>query len=265
MSKPEKLRDLRTAPNLVVPKPARRPLQAVRVSAPPRLPPASVNRSLRLSRLLDSLPMRALRRFMIRIVSNIVEIAVYVAIATGIGLSTAWYMVDYGSRLTVERDGPWQRWTIAGAPGADPYTKAHFARAGWLPVSTVVAHYHIASKDSSGEALYTDCDYQVSGPAPLGHRWTLAAFDMQGRGVPSGAGQTMISSSTALPGPEATISIRLSQATSPGNWLGLTGSSRMQLLLTQYGRSDKALKSATGVATSTSRRPLPEIVRTGCR
>ncbi len=209
--------------------------------------------------------MRATRRFVLRILSNIVEIGVYVAIALAIGLCTAWYMIDYGSSLTVVRDGPWQRWTIAGAPGADPYTKAHFARAGWLPVSTVVAHYHFATADSSGEALYADCDYTISGPAPAGRRWSLAAFDMQGRAIPSGPGQQVITSSMALPGPEATITIQLSQTTSPGNWLGLTGSSRMQLLLAQYGRSDKAVKSATGVTETSKRQPLPSIVRDGCR
>lgn len=171
-------------------------------------------------------------------------------------------MMDYGSHLTVERDGPWQRWTIAGAVGADPYTKAHFARAGWLPLSTAAAHYFIANKDSTGEALYADCDYTLSGLAPAGRRWTLAAFDLQGRGLDPGAGKAVIASTTALFGPESSLSVRLAQSTAPGNWLGLTGAARMQLLLTVYGRTDKAV---TAGGTAAAKRPLPSLIRVGCR
>ncbi len=225
----------------------------------------ATTRGLRFSRLIDGLVMRAIRRFILRVAGNIAEFAVYAAIAVGIGLASAWYMVDYGSRLTVERQAPWQRWTIAGAPGADPYTIAHFARAGWLPLSTVYAHYFLATKDSNGEALYADCDYTVSGPAPASRRWTLAAFDPNGLGIDPGLGRPVISSSTALLGPEATLSIKLSAATSPGNWLGLSGGARMQLLFTQYGRTDHAVRSSASGTAVSAPAAMPSIVRAGCR
>ena len=260
MAKPGKLRDLRATALLPAAKPARRgpALRQVPVQ-PPATPPS---RPLRLSRVLDSLAMRAGRRLVMRIAGNIFEIAFYAAIAIGVGLASAWYMMDYGSRLTVERDGPWQRWTMAGAEGADPYTKAHFARAGWLPLSTAAAHYFLAGKDSSGEALYADCEYVLNGAAPAGRRWTLAAFDLQGRPVEPGLGRPVITSANALPGPEASLTVHLGQSTAPGNWLSLTGAARMQLLLTVYGRIDRAVKAG---AAEASRRPLPNIVRTGCR
>jgi hypothetical protein len=263
MSKPDKLRDLRTVAVAIPPKGVRRVAKPVRpVASLPQ--PVAASRSVRLTRILDSLPARAVRRLALRVVANIAELTLYGGIAVAIGLTTAWYMVDYGSRLTVERDGPWQRWTIAGAPGADPYTKAHFSRAGWLPMSTVAAHYHIASKDSAGEALYTDCDYLVSGPVPVGRRWTLAAFDLAGHVIAAGAGQSVIASTYALPGQDGLVAVRLSQSTSPGNWLGLSGSSRMQLVLMVYGRNDKAVRAAVA-ANAATRRPLPSIMRTGCR
>ncbi len=265
MSKPEKLRDLRSADLMPIRKPARRP--AAHVRKPPNVAAAlpAAARTLRLSRIFDSLVMRAVRRFVLRVVSNIAELAVYVSIAVAIGLASAWYMIDYGSRLTMERDGPWQRWTIAGAPGADPYTIAHFARAGWLPTSTVYAHYFLASKDSAGDALYADCEYTVSGPAPASRRWTLAAFDLAGHGIYPGAGRPVLSSSTALLGPDATMTIKLSAATSPGNWLGLSGGARMQLMLTQFGRTDRAVRSSAGAASASAPPALPSIERSGCR
>jgi hypothetical protein len=264
MIKPEKLRDLRTASVLPLAKSERRASNDVRGSQRAPLPPL-VNRTVRLSRTLDSLPVRAARRFMLRVVGNFAELVVYGGIAAAIGIASAWYMVDYGSNLNVERDGPWQRWTIAGAPGADPYTKAHFLRAGWLPLSTKAAHYYLATKDSSGEALYADCDYSVSGTAPPSRRWTLAAFDMTGLSIAPGGGRAVVSSSTALLGPEAALNIKVSSSTSPGNWLGLSGAARMQLLFTFYGRSERAVRANAGLGNGPTHVAMPIIVRTGCR
>jgi len=265
MSKPKKLRDLRSAGQLTPPKLPRRPAKVVRGPAPRLFRVGHASRAIRLTRMIDSLPMRALRRFVMRLFANIVELSLYTVIAVAIGFGSAWYMVDYGSSLTVERQGPWLRWTIAGAPGADPYTKAHFSRAGWLPISTVAAHYYLAGKDSSGDALYADCDYTVSGPIPSSHRWTLAAFDISGRTIANGPGQPVIASSAALPGPEATLIVKLSQTTSSGNWLGLSGSGRMQLMLALYGRNDRSVRATGNVLAAPARQLLPRIERTGCR
>ena len=256
--KRNKLRDFRAAELPLPPKkPARRALPRVAAASVPARPS---RRSLRLSLLLDSLAMRAGRRLLARLLGNLFEIVLYALIAATIGFASAWYMMDAGSRLTVERDGPWQTWTRAGAPDADPYTKAHFVRAGWLALNSATARYYLAAKDSSGEAMFADCDYTVSGAAPAGRRWSLEAFDMQGRGIDPGPGRAVLTSATALFGPEGTLGIAISSTVAPGNWLSVTGSARIQLLLTVFGRTDQAVKAA-----GATRSALPAIVKTGCR
>lgn len=256
-----KLRDLRGATQL----PVRRNQAASQLAAGPsaggRLIPARPHAPFRLLRLLDSLPMRALRRLIARALGRALEFAVYIAIAALIGLSSAWYMVEVGTRLTVERTGPWQRWTLAGSTDADPYTRAHFNRAGWLPLDTTAAVYFAASRDSAGEPLYSDCDYSVAGPLPVARRWTLVAYDMSGMLIEAGAGPPVVASEAMLPGPGGTVTITVSPLTSAGNWLSTAGSTRMQLLLTLFGvQQTAAVKSAAAPA-----RDLFKIDRTGCR
>jgi len=255
-----RLRDLRSAP---LPLPRTSP--AATTSPPPapaiHLPPHHPQTPFRLFRRLDSLPMRALRRLAARFAGRTIALAAYGSIAAAIGLVSAWYMTEAGTRLTVERDGPWARWTLAGSPDADPYTQAHFSRAGWLPLSAAAAVYFTASRDSTGEPLFSDCDYTVSGVAPAGRRWTLAAYDLNGGLLEAGAGASAIASDTALPQPGGGFSIALAQSASPGNWLNTSGAARMQLVLTVYG-----MKQALALKSSAAKAPaLFRIERTGCR
>ena len=254
-----KLRDLRLARELPSRRPVSqsgRPERAVERPRPPRL-----RAPFRLWRVLDSLPMRAGRRLAGKIIGRAFELTAYVTIAAFIGLASAAYMIEAGSRLTVVRDGPWQRWTMAGSADADPYTRAHFARAGWLPLDSTAAIYFSASRDGAGEPLYSDCDYTVSGHGPAARRWTLTAYDMNGMLLGQGVGPAAVASDTALPGPGATVAITVSQATSSGNWLNVTGSSRMQLQLTLFGaQQNAAVKTAAAQAQH-----LFSIERTGCR
>ena len=261
MSSNGKLRDLRAAPLpelLRAEKPPARPaFQAIartHAPAPKRSP------TIRLLRMLDSLAMRAGRRVAARWFGRAFEVAVYCAIAAAIGLPSAWVMIESGSKLTRQTDGAWQRWTKAGAADADPYTLAHFAWAGWLPMNGAQARYFSASRDSAGEPLYADCDYTLSGQEPVARRWTLNAYDLQGQLLDQGAGPASLSSVTALPSPSGAINIKVSQATSPGNWLSVAGASRIQLVLAVYGRPKAAV--TTGPVRA---EPLFRIDKGGCR
>ena len=254
-----KLRDLRSVPQLAVPADQVVPTVPVRVQPPLRQ--ARPRPPLRLLWLFDTLPMRAGRRLIAGVLSRLIGFSAYGAIALTLGLTSAWYMIEAGSGLTLERDGPWKRWMLAGAAGADPYTRAHFARAGWLPLTADAASYFTASRDSMGEPLYSDCAYTVSGQLPVARRWTLVAYDMNGTLLDPGPGPVAIASETALPAPNGAVAVTISQSPSPGNWLNVTGATRIQLMLTVFGaRQTVAVKSAAGKAP-----PLFAITRTGCR
>ena len=63
------------------------------------------------------------------------------AVALVLGIGSAWYMIERGSPLTTVRAGPWKSWLSEGNPNADPYTRAHLARSGRLPLTSTAARY----------------------------------------------------------------------------------------------------------------------------
>ncbi len=75
------------------------------------------------------------------------------AVALILGIGSAWYMIEQGSLLTTTRIGPWKSWLSEGNPNADPYTRAHLARSGRLPLTSTAARYFAADTDSSGRSL----------------------------------------------------------------------------------------------------------------
>ena len=85
-------------------------------------------------------------------------IAVFV-VALMLGIGSAWYMIERGSPLTTTKVGPWDGWVSEGNPNADPYTKAHLARSGRLPLTSTTARYFTASTDSAGR--HTDFDLRI--------------------------------------------------------------------------------------------------------
>ena len=85
-----------------------------------------------------------------------------------LGLSTAWYMIEEGSALTTSRVGPWTVWRSAGKPDADPYTKAHMARAGRLPITATRASCQNNAKGPVGPAGYI-CPVKRVAARPVGY------------------------------------------------------------------------------------------------
>ena len=102
------------------------------------------------------------------------------AVALLLGIGSAWYMIEQGSPLTTTKVGPWASWNALGNPTADPYTKAHLARSGRLPLSSTVARYFVARTDGSGHGLTSGCEYLVTG-SPINARWwSIALYDDTG-------------------------------------------------------------------------------------
>jgi len=253
-----KLRDLRSVGQLP-PRPERGPAPVARALQEPSSRPRSRS-PFRLVWLLDSLPMRAARRAIAGALGRLLEFAAYGSIALVIGIASAWYMIEAGTRLTVESIGPWRHWGQAGSVDADPYTRAHFARAGWLPLQASAASYFTATRDSNGEPLYSDCNYILSGTSPGARRWTLNAFDLNGALLEAGTSHAIISSDVAIPDPGGGVTISLSQSPKPGNWLATSGASRMQILLTVFGlQQTSAVQSA-----NTKKQSLFRIESAGC-
>ncbi len=189
----------------------------------------------------------------------LINLLIFVLVAVGGGLSATWMMVERGSALTTEVQGPWTSWTAAGRLDADPYTRAHFARHSLLPVSTtLMARYH-ASTDSDGQPLHSSCEYQLDGAEPSRGWWSLAVFDARGKLIRNDAGRHSFSADTAMRTPSGRVTIHLARSARPGNWLPTGGAGRLTLVLQAADSQD-----ATAPGSDDTRIQLPEIRRVSC-
>jgi hypothetical protein len=195
-----------------------------------------------------------------RLKKALVNLALFVGISLGGGLASAWYMIEAGSRLSTRTFGPWVTWMAAGRPDADPYTRAHTARNGLLPLSSTAELTFKAKTDSRGAQLSSACDYAVVMDDFDPVWWSLAVYDGQGRLIANAADRYAFSSTSAMRRPNGSTVISLSRDARPGNWLPTGRSNRIVLVLTVQ---DAAW--ATAVHDGASTRSMPQIVRSACR
>jgi hypothetical protein len=199
------------------------------------------------------------KRSLWRASARVVEGTVITAIVLVGGLGSSWYMVEAGSRLTTLKQGPWLTWTAAARPDADPYTRAHFANAGTLPVSAEVQRTHVARTDQSGERLHSSCDYSIEGLNTPGDWWSLAVFDERGKLIANPAERYAFTRDTiAASGATAPV-IVLSREARSGNWLPTGRAGPLALVLTVIA------PRTSNPGTSGSDDGLPSIRKLKCR
>jgi hypothetical protein len=155
----------------------------------------------------------------------------FAVLAVAGGLGSSWYMIEKGSSLTTRAYGPWVVWTAAGRADADPYTRAHFARRGTLPVSTSIALTYEANIDSDKRRLHSACDYAIEGEEPSAAWWSLAVYDERGRLIENAAERYSYNSATLMRAPGGRFSITLARNARPGNWLPTGDAGRLTLVL----------------------------------
>jgi hypothetical protein len=188
----------------------------------------------------------------------IFSLAVLAPAAVLLGLGTAWYMVQAGTRLSTRTIGPWVAWTSAGRPDAEPYTRAHIALNGLLPVSSTSEIAFRARTDSDGSRLTSGCDYAVVMEDFEPAWWNL--FDGNGGLVPNAAERYAFSSSGAMREPDGRTVIAVGRDARPGNWLPSGRTNRIVLVLTIQDAGWAAAINGGGAPKA-----MPRIVRAGCR
>jgi hypothetical protein len=188
------------------------------------------------------------------------NLAVLMPVAVLLGLGTAWYMVQAGTRLSTRTFGPWVAWTGAGRADAEPYTRAHIALNGLLPVSSTSEISFRAKTDSGGSRLASACDYAVIMEDFEPAWWSLAVFDGNGQLVPNPAERHGFMSGGAMREPDGRTIVTVARDARPGNWLPSGRSNRIVLVLTIQ---DAGLAAA--IHDGSTPKAMPSIVRTGCR
>lgn len=187
--------------------------------------------------------------------------AMFLGIVLFGGLGSSWYMVESGWALNTQRIGPWVMWTNAARADADPYTRAHFARLGALPLSTDVAATYIARTDSDGTRLHSSCDYTIEGRDVSRHWWSVSVFDDYGRLVSNAASRHAFTSDTIALRSNGTFVVSLARDARPGNWIPTGGVGR---LVTVFTILDLGVGVSEREALSEAER-LPVIRKEACR
>lgn len=144
---------------------------------------------------------------------------VFAGLSLLLGLGSASYMIDDGFALVVSRTGPWQSWINAGSHTADPYTRAHIARSGLLPITSASGLTYFARTDSKGRTLSSECDYEIVARPLAAVWWTIALFDDDGNLIPNKAARHAFSSQSLTILSDGTQRIYLAPQARPGYWL----------------------------------------------
>jgi hypothetical protein len=206
-----------------------------------------------------SFTLHRLRKRLAVLIGYTTDWALFIGIVLILGLGSSWYMVERGSSLTTVTVGPWVSWVSAGRPDADPYTRAHEARLGILPLSTQVSQTFIARADSDGRTLHSSCDYVIEGREVPNFWWSLTVFDANGRLIPNVLGRSAFTSDTMAINPDGSYVATLSRDAHAGNWLPTGGAGRLALAFTVLDLGTRAVAQEGEVENM-----VPTITRKGC-
>ncbi|MGI9410339.1 MAG: DUF1214 domain-containing protein [Hyphomicrobiaceae bacterium] len=189
----------------------------------------------------------------------IMRVGIFLLISIGGGTASSWYAIEHGMPFNTERQGPWTRWSGAGKPGSDPYSRNRFAgRAQLLYNADLTARFE-ALTDAKGRRLHSSCDYVIEGRDINVPWWSLAVFDSRGRLIPNPARRYAFSSTNVAHSPDGSFAIRLSREARPYNWLPTTRAGQIVLIFEAQKRS-----GGTDVLERTEIQ-LPTIRRIDCR
>jgi hypothetical protein len=206
-----------------------------------------------------SFTLHKLRKRIAAVIGQTADWALFVGIVLIGGLGSSWYVIDNGVPISTVTIGPWTTWPSAGRPDADPYTRAHHARLGKLPLSAEFSQTYFARTDSEGRALVSSCDYSIEGHELASHWWSIGVFDSKGRLIANPAERFAFTSDTIVLSPDGSYSVVLSRDTRPGNWLPTGGGGRLAI---GYSVLDLGIRSVA--QEGEIERQLPIIKRKSC-
>ncbi len=192
------------------------------------------------------------------------RIPILIAIALLIAFGGATASAIYALKATVGfgsiRLGAWTAWPDAQKDYADPYAKAHRARAGKLLLGDAEGLVFVAKVDSQGDTLVTRCEYTITGITPPARFWTLHTTrdDDQIMAVDANF-PAAYHSHNILKGPGGAFTISTGHLAKPGNWLTTPfAEQRFQLVLTLFD-------SPTAGSSRLIQLQMPDIIRGKCR
>lgn len=183
-------------------------------------------------------------------------VVLVVAVVGGAG--SVWIALNASEGIGAVAIGAWTAFPDVGTPEADTYSKARFAREGGLSLGRAEGIAFSAQRDSAGDALRRECTYAIEGVIPSARFWTLYAADARRIVLPPTIRRVpALHSLEMLRTIDGAIRITIGRHPTPGNWLGVTGSGPMQLVLTLYD-------TPTATTARVIEIELPQVLKLGC-
>jgi hypothetical protein len=187
----------------------------------------------------------------------VIDLAIAIAIAIVIGVSSAWIAVERGRLFGAVTVGDWVAWPQEGSTEADPYSLAMLARTGELPLGSGEGLSFTADRDTDGAALTGACSYEIAGETPAARMWTLTAYDSAGRLMVNVARRPGFHSREIVRNTDGTFVIVVSTAVAAGNWLPIAPVNAFSLVLRLY---DTPLTTGSQIGNLV----MPDIHRVAC-
>ena len=185
----------------------------------------------------------------------LVELLATLTLALGLGLASAWYMIE-APRIGMAV-GSWHAVPAVTAETADPYIRARIARSGEIVLGAGEGLVFVAEEDEGGRGLVGSCDYRLAGETPTARLWTLAVVDDDGNPPTPVSGRTHLTSREILRDADGSFEIAVSASARPGNWLPSRPTGTQRFVLRLYD-TPLALSPGSGMV-------MPRIERGECR
>ncbi|MET1411037.1 DUF1214 domain-containing protein [Roseibium sp. HPY-6] len=209
---------------------------------------------------VQDLPL-AIRPHKTRPFRTLVFLSIIVGLASLLGISSAYVMIEREQPLNAVTIGPWQAYPKAGTAEADPYSVAIYTRGAVVPLASGEGLALVAREDSAGHLLDPTCVYRISGQTPAARLWTLTVTDGDGRLVQTMPGRVHLDSQSLLRNPDGSFAISAASKPHSGNWLPLASAANasdgLRFVLRLYDAPVTTGAALDGIQ-------LPGIERQGC-
>lgn len=185
-------------------------------------------------------------------------VALALSIAFGVGIASAVSALKATVGFGAIALGPWVAFPDAQTANADPYARAHRARAGKLLYGGAEGLQFTAAVDDAGAKLSAACSYDITGLTPPARFWTLYAANENDVVLSPGPElPAAFNALTVLRQKDSSFVIHMSAEAQPDNWLAIRQTGTFKLVLTLL---DTPTAGSSGVVDLT----MPKIVKTGC-
>ena len=187
------------------------------------------------------------------------SIAVVLVIAFAGAAASAVYALKATVGFGSIEIGAWQAWPVAHTRNADPYAKAHRARAGKVLLAGAEGLVFVADNDDAGQRLRGNCSYVVGGKTPPARFWSLHMTDTEDRLYSvDGPFPYAFHSHEVTRDSDGLFAIALGRSPSAGNWMALDGTPQhFRLILTLFD-------TPTAGSTRLEELEMPKIDRQDC-